>query len=72
MCEKCDEIERTIRRFRQVQCSISDELTVQQARQTIVDLEAQKSLVTLRLTIPVTNKFEALRMGCSPSARQSC
>ena len=45
MCEKCDEIERTIRRFRQVRWSISDELTVQQARQTIVDLEAQKSSV---------------------------
>jgi hypothetical protein len=45
MCEKCDEIERTIRRFRQVQWSISEELTVQQARQVIADLEAQKSSI---------------------------
>jgi hypothetical protein len=45
MCEKCDEIERTIRRFRQVRWSISDELTVQQARQVIADLEAHKGLV---------------------------
>ena len=45
MCEKCDEIERTIRRFRQVRQSISEQLTVEQAIQVIADLEAYKHSV---------------------------
>jgi hypothetical protein len=43
MCEKCLEIDRTIERYRQVQLSISDELTIDRAKEVIVELESRKS-----------------------------
>ena len=43
MCERCVEIDRTIDRYRQVQLSISDELTIDRAKEVIVELESKKS-----------------------------
>ncbi len=43
MCEKCDEIEVTIERFRQIKRSIGDQLTVERALEVIADLETQKA-----------------------------
>jgi hypothetical protein len=43
MCEQCVEINRTIERYRQVQLSISDELTVDRARAVITEFESRKS-----------------------------
>ncbi len=43
MCEKCSTINRTIERFRQIRRSISDQLTLERARQVIAELEEQKA-----------------------------
>ena len=43
MCEKCDEIEKTIERYRRITKSINDDLTVEHATDLIRDLEAQKA-----------------------------
>jgi hypothetical protein len=43
MCEKCIQIEHTIERYRHITRSISDDLTVDRAKEVIVDLEAQKA-----------------------------
>lgn len=43
MCEKCDEICKTIERYRRILLSISDDLTVDRTRQLIADLQAQKA-----------------------------
>lgn len=48
MCEKCSTINNTIERFRQIRRSISDQLTVERARQVIADLEEQKAVLHLR------------------------
>jgi hypothetical protein len=45
MCEKCSTINKTIERFRQIRRSISDQLTVERARQVIADLEEQKAVL---------------------------
>ncbi len=42
MCEKCVEIEKKID-YRQIQRSISDQLTVDRTEELIVELEAQKA-----------------------------
>ena len=42
MCNKCIEIDRTIDRYRRIQLSIMDQLTVDRAQELIVELEAQK------------------------------
>jgi hypothetical protein len=47
MCEKCSTINNTIERFRQIRRSISDQLTVERARQVIADLEEQKAVLHL-------------------------
>jgi hypothetical protein len=43
MCEKCDEIDKTIERYRQVQRTILDQVTVERAKQMITELQAQKA-----------------------------
>jgi hypothetical protein len=43
MCEKCVDIDRTIERFLRVQRSISDELTVDRAKEVILELETIKA-----------------------------
>jgi hypothetical protein len=43
MCEKCIEIDKTIDRYRRISRSITDELTLDRAKEVIVDLEAQKA-----------------------------
>jgi hypothetical protein len=43
MCEKCDEIDKTIERYRQIKRSILDQITVERAQELIAELEAQKA-----------------------------
>ncbi len=43
MCEKCIEIDNTIIRYRRITRSINDSLTVERARELIVDLKEQKA-----------------------------
>jgi hypothetical protein len=43
MCEKCVEIDITIERFRRIQRSISDDLTVDRAKAVIVELKTTKA-----------------------------
>ena len=43
MCDKCGEIEKTIERYRQIQRSIMDQVTVDRAKELIADLERQKA-----------------------------
>jgi hypothetical protein len=50
MCEQCVEIDRTIERYRQVQRSISNELTIDRAKEVIVELELKKSEIHQRGT----------------------
>jgi hypothetical protein len=45
MCDKCSTINKTIERFRQIRRSISDQLTVERARQVIAELEEQKAVL---------------------------
>jgi hypothetical protein len=43
MCEKCDEIDKKIERYRQVQRSILDQVTVDRAKEMVIELQAQKA-----------------------------
>ena len=43
MCEKCDEIDCKIERYRHVQRTILDQITVDRAKELIDELEAQKA-----------------------------
>jgi hypothetical protein len=43
MCEKCVEIDQKIERYRRIQQSILDQYTVDQTRELVADLEAQKA-----------------------------
>ena len=43
MCDKCDEIDKTIERYRQIKRSILDQITVERAKELIAELEAQKA-----------------------------
>ena len=43
MCEKCDEIEKKIERYRQIERSIMDQLTVDRTKELIAELEAKKA-----------------------------
>jgi hypothetical protein len=43
MCDKCVEIEKAIERYRRIQRSIGDQITVDRTKELIGDLEAQKA-----------------------------
>jgi hypothetical protein len=43
MCEKCNEIDKTIERYRNLQRTILDQVTVDRAKELILDLQAQKA-----------------------------
>ncbi len=43
MCDKCSTINKTIERFRQIRRPISDQLTLERAKQVIAELEEQKA-----------------------------
>jgi hypothetical protein len=43
MCEKCVEIDKTIERYRRIQQSIMDQVTVDRTRELIADLEGRKT-----------------------------
>lgn len=43
MCDKCIELDRAIERFRQVQRTIMDQVTVDRAKEAITELEAKKA-----------------------------
>jgi hypothetical protein len=42
MCDRCSEIDKTIARYRRILLAIGDQVTIDQARELIGDLEAQK------------------------------
>lgn len=42
MCDKCVDIDKAIERFRQVQRTILDQLTVDRAKEMVARLEKQK------------------------------
>jgi hypothetical protein len=43
MCDKCVEIDRLIDRYRKIQRSIGDQVTVDRTKELIADLKAQKA-----------------------------
>ena len=43
MCEQCDEIDKTIERYRKIKLSINDQLTLDRTEELISDLEAKKA-----------------------------
>lgn len=43
MCKKCVQIDKTIDRFRLIERSINDELTVGRAKEVISELEERKA-----------------------------
>jgi hypothetical protein len=43
MCDKCVEIDRTIERYRRIERTINDDLTIASVKKLIADLEAQKA-----------------------------
>ena len=43
MCEKCVEIDKTIERYRRIQQSIMDQVTVERTKELIADLEGRKA-----------------------------
>ena len=43
MCDKCIELDRAIERFRQVQRTIMDQVTVDRAKEALTELEAKKA-----------------------------
>jgi hypothetical protein len=42
MCDKCQELEKKIERYRRLAFSINDQLTIDQLNQVIENLEAEK------------------------------
>jgi hypothetical protein len=47
MCEKCVEIDKKVKRYRDLLRSLTDQFSVDGAKTLIGDLEAQKALVAL-------------------------
>jgi hypothetical protein len=43
MCEKCVEIDKVIERYRRIQRSIGDQVTVDRTKELISDLQAKKA-----------------------------
>jgi hypothetical protein len=42
MCEKCEEIDKTIVRYQRILLSIGDQVTIDRTKELIADLESQK------------------------------
>ena len=42
MCEKCEEIEKTIVRYQRILLSIGDQVIIDRTKELIADLESQK------------------------------
>jgi hypothetical protein len=43
MCEKCVEIDKNIERYRRIQRTIGDQVTIDRTKELIADLQAQKA-----------------------------
>ena len=43
MCDKCDDIDKTIERYRQIKERIADQALVDRAKQLIAELETDKA-----------------------------
>ena len=43
MCEKCDEIDKTIERYRRIQQRVLDQAFIDRAKELIAELEADKA-----------------------------
>jgi hypothetical protein len=57
MCKKCAEIDIVIERYKHVVRSISDELTVDSAKDLISDLKAQKAALHSEQVAPTPQSF---------------
>src|SRR6202012_5231494 len=68
MCDKCSTINKTIERFRQIRRSISDQLTVERARQVIAELEEQKAALHLGDCEPITGTTRERIVGATSVA----
>jgi hypothetical protein len=47
MCEKCAEIDKTIARYRRIQLSIADQITVDKTKELIAGLVVEKASLHL-------------------------
>ena len=45
MCEQCDEIDKTIERYRGIKERVSDQALVKRAKELIAELEADKTVL---------------------------
>ena len=45
MCEKCEEIDKTIVRYQRILLSIGDQVTIDRTKELIADLEARKAVL---------------------------
>jgi hypothetical protein len=43
MCDKCDELYKTIERYRRILLSIGDQVTVDRTKELIAELQAKKA-----------------------------
>jgi hypothetical protein len=43
MCDKCQEIEKKIARYRKLAYSVNDQLTIERLNELIKDMEAEKA-----------------------------
>jgi hypothetical protein len=43
MCDKCDELDKTIERYRRILLSIGDQVTVDRTKELIAELQAKKA-----------------------------
>jgi hypothetical protein len=43
MCEKCEEIDKTIVRYQRILLSIGDQVTIDRTRELIADMQARKA-----------------------------
>jgi hypothetical protein len=43
LCDKCDEIDKTIVRYRQILLSIDDQVTIERTNELIAELHAKKA-----------------------------
>jgi hypothetical protein len=45
MCDKCDEIDKTIQRYRQIQERVTDQTFIKRAKELIAQFEADKAAI---------------------------
>jgi hypothetical protein len=66
MCEKCVDIDKKIKRYRDLLRSITDQRTVDEAQALIADLAAQKALPFIRNDTSETSRIAVADYGVGP------